>query len=135
MTNWNIEQNITTLADSKRLVEAGISLEADGWHRSIDGGDTWFFTSREDQDPSKLTTEHCINIPSVRLDKLLSLLPGWCFTGRLPLSMSNDIELIEIGEKTYHELMPLITNTRGKQAISAAVELLLLLKKEGLLDD
>lgn len=31
MTNFDLEQNVTSLSDSKRLTEAGIDFEADGY--------------------------------------------------------------------------------------------------------
>lgn len=76
--------------------------------------------------------EDDIVIPTYRQDKLELPLPDWVFTGRLPLSMSNDIDSITIGEDAYHQYQS-IGLLQGEPKRKATVELVELLDKEGLL--
>ena len=137
MSNW-IENNVTTLEQSMALKDSGVmaGVDADGWWQNKKlvkqtGGlykngygivGEQFIKQLEQVDPAMY--------PAFRLDRLLSLLPEWCFTGCLPLGMSNDIRLIDIGTDVYYKAKKI---TVGADAIAACVDLLILLKEEGLL--
>lgn len=99
-----------------------LGIEPDGWHRSITNDD-WFFTPREDQDPTKLTTDHCINIPTWRQDKLELPLPEPPYT------------LMDRGDVCIraYELCIDIMKFTGEPKRQATVDLVCLLEEEGLL--
>jgi hypothetical protein len=124
----NNEQLYTNLEDSKLLAETGLmaGVEPDGYlhHRTL-------VTVREGR-----LLENTINaLPKAyRLDKLLMRLPDWVYSGKLPLSMSNDIASINIGEDVYYGYQD-IYKLRGQPAIQATVKLLVLLQENGLLEE
>lgn len=137
-----INQEDLVLKDIERLkkiqlIMQRLGIEPDGWWRSIDDGKTWFFTSRENQDPEKLTTDCVINIPTYRQDKLALALPDWLY---LCLEVEEDVYVRlprpkQCRELSYeiHTLMLRVISWRGQEQLQATADLLILLEEEGLL--
>lgn len=128
MTNFKLEQNVTSLEDSKRLAEAGYNLEAD---------DVWFTDKHEIYEPVPMlwsqahSSERFGNsdtrVKAYRLDRLLAELPD------TPYNLVNkylDKFKANLEDPRIQYLKKLL-ELGGQEAIKACVDLLILLKKEG----
>lgn len=127
MPMFKLEDNVTSLSDSQRLTEAGIDLgEADAKYIYFPKLSEWRFLEINED----VEFKHIKAIKAYRLDKLSAKLPS----GLLDCRDSDDVYYSlglfkESGDIFY--LIRKIRAFKGKEAIAAAVELLVLLKKEG----
>ena len=147
MTNFVLEHNVTTLKDSKRLAEAGIDLEADGyWAYCLTGycprtgkaqwvkdGELYppkFFNNLLDcMEFQKPGEPRCERSKAYRLDRLLAELPNVYFNDdRYPFfkDFKTDVDTLD----EIQMLLFRIFEERGQEAIKACVDLLVLLKGE-----
>lgn len=139
MTNFVLEQNVTSLEDSKRLAEAGIDLEADVMWQV--GGDcaVLYLANYEPRNLEDFP-EGTYFIKAYRLDRLLAELPEWWEKLIVYFNEYNDKKLKQLLEgvvpsnkvRKVYMLMVFIISQRSQEAIKAACDLLILLKKEGI---
>ena len=125
---FKLEENITWIEDSKLLAELGVmdEIEADGYYNNgyllpmYDAG----------LPPDKV-------VPSYRLDKLLSVLPDEAFR---PIPWAKRIYQSDDYSPDWVNTFIDLTHksiggdARGQEQIKAAVQLIALLHKEGLLE-
>ena len=122
---WDLESNVTDLSDSKLLAGLGVmgDVQPDGCRYIQYDGNIIFQTNYE----NFWGDDNCYLF--YRLDKLLSVLPEWVYTGS-KYGYDDGLEIIDINtEKVTKEILL----QKGQPAIKAAVQLIKLLKEEGLL--
>lgn len=127
-------QDIERLKKLQPMMEK-LGIAPDGWWRSIDDGKTWFFTSREDQDPQKLTTDCVINIPTYRQDKLAGVLPKWFDDRHLRGLELEIVKRLKPGQQVYQHntwvsictaISVLENSKRGQPQLESTADLLIL---------
>lgn len=125
MSNWKLEDNVTSLSDSQLLAEIGVmeGIPFDAlWNQSC---------AIEEQSDNQDFIIPGEDIKAYRLDKLLSVLP-------LPVDLYQ--EQVVWGEERlskidlYYGSFQRMRDLRGQPAIKAVVQLIKLLHEEGLLD-
>ena len=143
MTNWNLEENVTSLEDSKLLKEHGImeGIEPDGYWVNI--RNEWKFWSMKAMIEwlsfKENTFADIYYYHAYRLDKLLAKLPEWWHKFKLVgvefYAHTQDYLEAWVEKKAYSEdfLKSLYGSIcyKGQAQIKACVQLLVLLKKEG----